>query len=187
MRLHLIQSHELFGPPERQDELRECWRRNEGLFDQYTHPEGRPTFTELFAMCDPDMVNVMVNSDIYFEVRPKAPPRGTVYALSRYDVDTTGIAVLWNHHDSQDTWIIEGRPQRVNAPYPMGTPGCDNALIHALRRSGLTVLNPSKTIRSYHLHLCNYRSYADNGGKPIPERLIKRAPKPYAFAPPVEL
>ena len=67
MMTHLIQSHDLFGPPERQDELRECWRRNEGIFDCNTHPEGRLTFTELFALCNPGMVNVLCNSDIYFE------------------------------------------------------------------------------------------------------------------------
>ena len=78
METNLIQSRELFGPPDRQEELREVWKRNEGLFDHYTHPEGRPTFGELFRMCKPGMLNVIANSDIYFERIAHAPKENKV-------------------------------------------------------------------------------------------------------------
>lgn len=188
MTTHLIQSRELFGPIDRQDELREVWKRNECVFDEHTAFEGRATFTELFRLCKPGMVNVIANSDIYLGRIAHIPPEGTVWALSRYDIDPTGAAVLWNHLDSQDTWIVFGGPHEVDAPYPMGVPGCDNALIHALRQAGFTVTNPSKTIRTYHLHLSQYRSYLDGGnGQGRGGAKIERVPPPYAFAKPTEL
>lgn len=188
MELHLIQSHELFGPPERQEELKECWRRNEGLFDHYTHPEGRPTFSELFAQCKPGVVNIIANADIYFERLAHYPEPGQVWALSRWDVDPTGMAMLWNHLDSQDAWIVSGGPHSVDASFTMGIPGCDNALIHALRMEGFVVTNPSKTIRAYHLHLSHYRSYLDGGqGQGRGGVKIERVPAPYGFAYPIEL
>lgn len=200
MRLHLIQSRELFGPPERQDELREVWRRNEALFSEQTNPTGRPTFAELFRMCKPDRVNILTNSDIYFDLTgaqwmtyvyglyTEEARNHRVMALSRWDVDPEGVEMLWNNADSQDTWIIYGGPHEVDAPYPMGIPGCDNALIHALRMAGFEVSNPSKTIRTYHLHLSNYRSYLDGGtGQGRGGVKIERVPPPYGFAKPTEI
>lgn len=187
MKIHLIQSRELFGPPERQDELREVWRRNDQVFTDQTHPEGRPTFTELFRMCKPDAVNVIANADIYLERLAHHPEPGHVWALSRYDVDPTGAEVLWDHVDSQDTWIVYGGPHEVDAPYTMGVPGCDNALIHALRTAGFTVTNPSKTIRTYHLHLSQYRSYLDGEGQGRGGRKMYRVPPPYGMVHPTEL
>lgn len=204
MKSHLIQSNELFGPPERQDELKECWDRNQCVFDEFTHPEGRPTFKELFALCKPDHINVIANSDIYFERLAHHPLPGEVWALSRWDVDPTGTAVLWNHRDSQDCYIVCGGPYTIDAdtvevredgscdiitrPFTQGMAGCDNRLMFVLRQAGFKVTNPSKTIRSYHLHLSQYRSYIDGangdgrGGKKL-ERIVP----PYAFESPHEL
>lgn len=205
MKLHLIQSRELFGPVERQEELRECWRRNEGLFDEYTHPEGRPTFAELFDLCKSGQMNVIANADIYFDrigikqmarffvdyIGGRAYAQDPVLALSRWDVDPTGVATLWNNSDSQDTWVCFGRVgggPRIDAPYSMGVPGCDNALIHALERASCIILNPSKTIRTYHLHLSNYRSYLDGAtGQGRGGKKLERVPPPYGFSKPTEL
>jgi len=188
MRVHLIQSREEFGPPERREELREVWRRNDILFDEQTHPTGRPSFSELFRMCKPDRVNVIANADIYLERLAQGPPPMNCWALSRYDIDPTGAATLWDHTDSQDCWIVAGGPYEVDAPYPMGVPGCDNALIHALEKAGFKVSNPSKTIHTYHLHLSNYRSYLDGGnGNGRGGKKLERVPPPYGFSKPTEL
>lgn len=193
LKTHLIQSQELFGPEERRAELRECWLRNKGLFDDVTHPEGRPAFTELFAMCKPDRVNFIANSDIFFDafgIRAAADSisHGTMYALSRHDVDAQGNATLWDHADSQDAWIVMGGPHKVDAPFTMGVAGCDNALVHILRTAGFTVLNPSRTIAAYHLHNVQWRSYLVNpGGTARGGDKIERIPPPYGFAKPTHL
>jgi hypothetical protein len=193
MKTHLIQPRELFGPEERRAELRECWLRNMDLFDDYTHPEGRPTFSELFAMCKPDHVNFIANSDIYFDgfgIRVAADSIwcGLIYALSRHDVDAQGNATLWDHLDSQDAWIIEGGPYEIDAPFAMGVAGCDNALVHILERQGFEVLNPSRTIAAYHLHNVQWRSYLVNpDGTARGGNKIERVPPPYGFAKPTHL
>ena len=187
MHLHLIQSREFFGPPERHSDLHACWHLNDKVFTDQTHPKGRPTFAELFELCKPDAVNVIANADIYFTELEHQPPPGEVWALSRWDI-TDGIPVLWDHLDSQDAWIVTGRTPPIDAPYPMGVPGCDNALIYALRMAGLTVRNPSKTIRAYHLHLSQYRSYLEGGeGKGRGGVKAYRITPPYGFAKPEHL
>ena len=186
MKIHLIQSRDLFGPHERQEELRECWRMNEGLFDTYTHPEGRPTFSEMFALCKPDMVNCIANSDIYFDETIRLAGAITAracYALSRWD-----DGVLWHHLDSQDVWVIYGGPHEIGAPFTMGKPGCDNALLHILKSKGFVVTNPSKTIRCHHMHRVQWRSYlADPEGRARGGAKPERVPPPYAFCAPTEL
>lgn len=195
MLTHLIQCRELFGPPERQEELKKCWDANDKVFDEFTFPEGRPTFQELFRMCKPDRVNVIANSDIYFERLAHIPPQGHVWALSRYDIDPTGAAVLWDHRDSQDAYIVQGGPHEIDAdtvvnnfgvvrPFVQGLAGCDNRLMFVLRKAGFTVSNPSKTIRSYHLHLSQYRSYLDTNGPGRGGDKIERIPPPYEFCTP---
>lgn len=180
---HLIQPRELFGPPERQEELRTCWAANAYAFDDITAVYGWPTFNELLSACKPDRFNVIANSDIYFEELPKEGPRiGECWALSRWNVLPDGEPVLWNMRDSQDVWVLNGLPPEIDADFNPGTPGCDNRLCWLLGQH-LKVRNPSKTVKAYHLHLSEYRSYGEGRGMPKMYRL----PPPYAFATPEEL
>lgn len=178
--MHLLQSHDLFGPPERQDELRECWRLNAELFDEQTNFTGRLTLTELFAMCKPNMVNVLANSDIAFDdtialAQGIAP--NECYALTRWE----GGALYPAGYQSQDVWIVNGGPHEIDVPWPMGTPGIDNRLVSVLRNSGFTVTNPSKSIRCHHMHAVQWRSYLVGGEK------VFRISPPYDFVWPSEL
>lgn len=197
MSVHLIQSADLFGPPERQAELQRVWKINEGLFDRITSPQGHPTFRELFLMCLPGVVNVIANADIHFDPMGLAlvtkyfsalQHQKTVMALSRWDVRPDGKAYLWDHLDSQDAWILYGAPHEIEADFPMGVAGCDNRLLHNLRAAGYGVVNPSRTIKAYHLHNVEWRSYlVDNKGKARGGNKIERIPPPYAFEKPHEL
>ena len=189
MKLHLIQPRELFGPEERECELLYCWFINDRIWDKVTAPEGRPTFTEMFRMCKPDMINVIANSDIYFDDTIREPiGANEVRALSRWDIQADGSAKLWDHQDSQDAWIVYGGPHEVDAPFTMGTPGCDNKLLWILREAGWRVTNPSKTIKAYHLHLVDFRSYlSGESGKARGGAKLYRLPPPYAFCKPHEL
>lgn len=194
MRIRLIQPRELFGPPERQEELKTCWAKNDGLFDSYAHPAGQPFFNELFDLCHDNTVNVIANSDIYFDASSAAmilarTDWGRIaYALSRWDVDSDGKAVLWNHADSQDAWIFGGKPKGIDAPFPMGIPGCDNRLAWLIEQAGYTVLNPSLSIHAYHLHNVKWRSYlADPEGKARGGQKMERIPPPYKLVKPTTL
>ncbi len=208
---HLIQSHDLFGPPERQDELLKCWHLNEGLFDHYTHPEGRLTFAQLFTLCKPGMVNVITNSDMYFDADTlrhfAAFPQDEkhCWALSRWDAKEDGSSALWDHRDSQDVYVVYGGPHIIDAhtalaradnapdtlfehPFTQGEAGCDNRLLHVLQEHGFVVTNPSRTVRTYHLHLSNYRSYVKVGqesGRGA-SKMVRIQP-PWAFCAPTDL
>lgn len=191
MNVRLIQPRELFGPPERWEELRTCWERNAEVFDEVEVAAGRATFTEMFAMCKPGCLNVIANSDIYFDadgvdlMRAQFEPANgptKVFALSRWDVDADGNATHYNHADSQDAWVIYGGPRNIDAPFTMGVPGCDNSLAHILAESGFTVTNPSLSIKAYHLHNVRWRSYLHD-----PEGQARGGVKPYRIPPPYKL
>lgn len=188
MTAHLIQPRESFGPPERQAELRECWRINDLLFDKITAMSGQPTFAELFDACKPDHVNVIANADIYFTDIPPAPMVNEAWALSRWDVDSQGRATLWDHADSQDAWIFNGKPTGIDAPFRMGVPGCDNALAWLIEQAGYLLFNPSKTVRAFHLHNVKWRSYLVNpDGAARGGDKIERVPPPYKLVRPTTL
>lgn len=203
MMLHLIQPRMPFGPEERRKELIECWDRNDLVFRSTATPlSGRPTFNELFGMCLPDMVNVIANSDIYFASEGYQQILGAFinedgsirdprqcFALSRWDISPVGTATHWNHADSQDVWIIHGTPMRpIDADFAIGTPGCDNRLAHELDNAGYVLTNPSLTIRAYHLHNCQWRSYLDEPtGIARGGRKIERVPPPYRLVQPTYL
>jgi hypothetical protein len=185
MKVHLIQPRELFGPPERQHELRLCWDRNAVAgFDITTHASGQPSFNALLSLCLPDAVNVIANSDIYFERSAVAYFRGIdpgeVWALSRWDITDQG-PLLWDHADSQDVWVIHGTPRDIDAPFRIGTPGCDNRLAYLLVDAGYDVRNPSYTVQTYHLHRHPHRSYLVDGRK------VERVPGPYHLVRPCAL
>ena len=190
--VHLIQPRELFGPPERQAELLECWRLNDGVFDAVTAPKGRPTFSELFALCKPEAVNVIANSDIHFE-RTGLDLMDEIcgnecFALSRWDGGKAGGYRLWDHADSQDAWVFRGIPQGINAPFTMGIAGCDNKLAWLIDQAGYVLRNPSRTIRAYHLHNVQWRSYLhDPEGQARGGKKIERIPPPYKLVKPTTL
>lgn len=180
--LHLVQPRELFGPPERQAELLECWRLNDAVFDAVKAPKGRPTFNELFALCKPDAVNVIANSDIFFDETIRLAEgivSGQAYALSRWE-----NGALYDMSDSQDIWIVRGGPYHIPADYTMGKPGADNRLAHDLTVAGFSVTNPSRSIRCHHMHRVPYRSYlVDTHGAARGGRKIDRIPPPYLRVP----
>jgi hypothetical protein len=186
MTLHLIQPRELYGPPERQAELQQAWDINDAIFDAVTIPHGRPTFTDLFAMCRADAVNVIANSDIYFDHTLSENihilEEDEVWALSRWDDGGTTL-VPYYRADSQDAWIVRGGPYGIDAPFTMGVPGCDNAIAHILCVAGFNLLNPCMSVKAIHLHKSGYRTYGEGRGKPKEYRI----PPPYQQVQPCSL
>lgn len=184
MKLHLIQPRELYGPDSRQAELTEAWANNNALFNAVTIPPGRPTFTDLFALCKADAVNVIANSDIYFDhtLRDNIHKLDDdeVWALSRWD-DAGTTLVPYHRADSQDAWIVRGGPHEVDAIFTMGMPGCDNAIAHELVKRGYVVTNPCMSVKAIHLHRSGYRTYLKDGRKTY------RVPPPYTLVLPCAL
>ena len=109
---------------------------------------------------------ILANSDIYFtseiEEIKSLQMDGKVLCLSRYDVTSGGFAKLFDYEWTQDTWIWKGKPKTLqNVDFTMGLPACDNRMAYEIAQAGLKPINPSKDIKTYHLHLTNKRSYTE--------------------------
>lgn len=148
--------------PSRQHEIDECLKRNFRAFDKVFLIYGRPTFRSLFShsrQTDKEDINVFCNSDIYFE---DVSLLGNIksnecYALTRWNKIGDSLK-FFNRADSQDSWVFRGHIQNVEADFTMGKWGCDNRLLHEIKRAGYNVLNPSLSIRTIHLHEVDNRS-----------------------------
>lgn len=190
MRVQLITPYYRSGHEQRDAELEQCEAHNLRCFGKSNVVlvgGDRPTFGYLFDLCDPDRINIVCNSDIYWTTRHvaevveyyKRPDHErTCMALSRWDELPSGELRLYDHQDSQDSWIFIGRPSIAGAEFHMGIPGCDNRIAKLIEESGYTVINPSITIRSYHLHASGFRTYGTGRGVkteaiPGPYRFIK--------------
>lgn len=117
----------------------------------------------------PGDVSVISNSDIFFDqglsvLKTWEIPDNTAVALSRWDSVSPGPR-LYDHNDSQDSWIFKGVPGTVVSDFPVGVPRCDNRFAHELEAAGYKVMNPSFSLKSYHLH-AGARSGYKNANQP---------------------
>lgn len=128
----------------------------------------RPLYSDYFdwinELAGPGDVSIIANADIYFDqqlelFRHWSLPADTVFMLARWNVDESGQAILQYTNNSQDTWIFRGRVRPVVSNFPVGVPRCDNRLAYELANAGFKVLNPSRSIRTNHLHGGPGRSY----------------------------
>jgi hypothetical protein len=102
-------------------------------------------------------------------------------ALSRYDFDAKGNIQPFLRADSQDTWVFYGNPRiRTELEYGMGIAGCDNRLAYDIQAHGYNVVNPSHSIKTFHLHNSNVRNYLNDQNEPI-----ERIPQPYLLVNPI--
>lgn len=165
--------------PERQKELDACSKLNHSLkhFNKVFSLTDRLTYKQIFELTNeyPDCINVIANSDIYFNetiLFSRFMREDDCYALSRWDYQENGLAVLFDRKDSQDAWVFNGAVKVKGGEFFMGIPGNDNRIAWEIKNSGYNVLNPSKTIHAIHLHLSNHRTYNNK---------TERISEPYYF------
>lgn len=157
--------------------------------------EHRQTYADLLALAagtrgdtsgvtDAHALNVIANCDIILprcelaKMDAHLQP-GDAYCLTRWDLTAAGGIRLFDAVYSQDVWAFRGPPrEKIGGTFPLGHPGCDNRFAHELDAAGYRVLNPSKDIRTYHLHLSGHRT----SNKPE-----NRVPLPYLFVKPAAL
>lgn len=175
--------------PSRNREIDECLSRNcacrsfdgvvvfvTGADEPPTHEKmtvvrlsARLTYDVAFAYASERLrgdVCCLANSDIYFDSEGVESLREHVgddsfFALSRWDVRPDGSVSHYSHETSQDAWAFVS-PIEQMCPSVLGIPGCDNRVAHEAWRRGLDVVNPSKTVRAYHVHSSGYRTYTSD-------------------------
>lgn len=180
---NLFTSYFLVDEPARQKELDKCLLNNlsNELIDNvylileypiaYDHfnsekikafyIKSRPTYETFFQFINirskDEDINIVANSDIYFDstIQEAVKMRANeCYALTRWE----GNEFL-NRVDSQDAWIFKGKVKTVRGDFSLGIPGCDNRIAYEINKAGYKVSNPSKTIKSYHIHDSGVRDY----------------------------
>lgn len=135
----------------------------------------KPTYDDFFKKINetvgPEDISIICNSDIFFDetiilaehIGPK-----DLYALLRWEYSTSGISIHSNRPDSQDTWIVRGKVENVFGGFTLGIRGCDNRIAHEFLKAGYNVTNPSKSIKSYHVHTSGIRNYTMSEAIPPP-------------------
>ena len=166
----------------------------------------RPSFNDYFRLTkklfnSSDNVNIISNLDVIItpELLTQQPEcdkhktvsdyltsRNTCLALTRWDVKDTNNyksgAIFFDRPDSQDTWIFVGGVNNISgADFTLGIAGCDNSISHLLEQGGYNVINPSRTLKTYHYHLTEVRNYTNIVGQDI-----YRIPPPYKILAPTE-
>jgi hypothetical protein len=135
-----------------------------------------------------DDVTVIANCDIFVPpasllLAKSALEPGQAWCLSRYEL-ASGVA-LFDVEYSQDAWVFRGKPRSpllagaAAADYFFGVPGCDNRFAWELQESGYAVSNPSRSVRTYHVHGSRQRTVTNHARH--------RVPPPYLFIRPHEL
>ena len=154
----------------------------------------RPTYNDFFDFAKKyfsqrDNINIICNSDIIVcqdsmiylsnyltcDNRALALSRWQVSDIENYQINSS----LFNRSDSQDTWIFQGGINQIEgADFTMGVAGCDNSIAYLLENAGYDVINPSMTIKTYHIHLSNIRNY-------VLGEHVQRIPPPYKLVTPI--
>ena len=189
MKINLYTCYYLDDSEERQKEIDFCLDQNSKVFDKvfiFKDDLKRPTFNDFFNKIEEknDSINIISNSDIYFikseiEKMYSYLDDDVCLALTRWDILKNEEPKLFDRMDSQDTWVFKGKVKiRLAEDFPMGIPGCDNRLAHELEKK-YNVLNPSRNIKTYHLHLSNKRNYYESDGS-----VKNRISPPYKFLEP---
>jgi hypothetical protein len=122
--------------------------------------EQRPEYIDFFNLINMKAnaydISIVANTDISFdkniEILKYLDLSDTCFALSRWNLQSNRTAKLYNHCDSQDSWIFKGKIKDLICDFPLGVARCDNRILYELRIAGYKVLNPAFSIKSYHHH-----------------------------------
>lgn len=123
---------------------------------------------------------VLSNSDIFFNGSLRFLPKylnsktkfGLCLGRYEYQTDCRNLrrcvmteTTRWGQ--SQDTWIFHSSHMPVlterfarQLNFALGKPRCDNRIARIIQDMGLKSINPMKTIKTFHYHSSNYRTYS---------------------------
>jgi len=129
--------------------------------------EHRPFFADFFNVINTELsvtdIAIIANTDIYFDLNIRILHSINLdkicITLSRWNIDNSTSIRLYEHGDSQDVWIFKGRINDIKSNIPIGVYDCDNKIAYEIEQAGYRLINPAFSIRSYHLHLSNFRLY----------------------------
>lgn len=164
--------------PDRKKEIDFCLQQNLNnphlntiIFETPSKPTYNTFFHKINEITGPDDINIICNSDIFFDDSislVSTIETRSVYVLCRWDWHSADHVVFANRPDSQDTWIIKGKVENVFGDFCLGVLGCDNRIAYEFNKAGYRVSNPSKSIKTYHVHNSGIRNYTKKDVVPPP-------------------
>lgn len=130
------------------------------------YKESRPTFKDFLDEMRKNESDyyILANADIFFCKKiskiKEIEMKNRVLCLTRWDITKNGEAVHYNQDCSQDAWIFNGKPPRIeNVDFEIGKPACDGRFAFEIKNSGFEPINPSLSIFCYHVHKSKERDY----------------------------
>lgn len=131
--------------------------------------DNRYTFYDFFIFSKENFLSekvILANSDIFFddtlEYIENFDLSGKIVTLTRYEYNTTTAESVYSDSDcSQDVWGFCGGMVIEDSNFLLGTLGCDNRIAYLANEQEILIRNPSLTIKSYHVHESNYRTYTE--------------------------
>ena len=133
--------------------------------------EKRPTYSDWFSISrlhsKEDEISCLINTDILFDnenvlkIKNFSWDRKYCMILTRWDIqdeNDLGSSIFFDRPDSQDTWIVKGSFDDIEADFTLGVAGCDNKIAYLLNNN-YELINPSIDIKTYHFHNYNVRNY----------------------------
>lgn len=130
---------------------------------------------DLIVIANCDIIVPYKSVEIMFE----HVAREDAYCLSRYEIEPGGGLKPYLHDFSQDVWAFRGPIRPVKADWAFGVPGCENKFALQLLEAGYRVTNPSKSIKTYHVHASGSRTKTNHK--------THRLPPPYLWVYPTAL
>jgi hypothetical protein len=164
----------------RKAELDLCARKNAEnphLEVVVVESQDRPTYATMIEAANarissPDDISIIANADIYFDdtirLAVTMDPK-QAYALRRWNVNRNGSVTLCSYAGT-DSWVFRGHISGIFADMPIGTWATDVRLNAEIAAAGYTLLNPARSIKSYHVHASGVRNYPvrnDHSGREL--------------------
>lgn len=140
----------------------------------------RPTYKDFFEFIEEGQVNIIANTDIYFNDTVAIMERvgdGECFAITRHEYESpmSYKAFESKHEWSQDVWALRKKPRdltqfeevlAVNTstgrcdyiPFYLGVAGCDNHVAYLLSKQ-FRIVNPCHDIHCIHVHKDTDRDY----------------------------
>jgi len=127
----------------------------------------------------PEVIVVFANADIFLDATWKdlwaLNLENVCLALRRYDLPASGD--MENSEftqspstaciaDSQDTWVVRAEDIQKHAnptdglDFPFGKLGCDNVFALRMLQKKFLVVNPARSLITWHVHASNVRTYS---------------------------
>lgn len=127
---------------------------------------------------DEHMIYILANTDMIIpsetiELIKTHLTRQQVYCLTRWE-GLGNKATFKAVAGSQDVWCWKGPIAVPRARgVALGKPGCDNRIAAEFARIKKHVSNPSRTLKTYHVHASQYRTQTSRDTVPQPYLAIK--------------